>query len=120
MMVERRRWRLEANMASDPDQILLVIQVIKEDFISRFDGLLNAIEGLQAKVKAIAVTEAEDRITTNQDNIVTLLAKNTAMKATIQELVLKVDDLENHSHRSNLYLVGIPEGREVTDLCMFL
>ena len=108
-----------ADMASDPDQILFAMLAIKEDFILRFDGHLNAIEGLQAQLKMITVhvTEGEDRISTNQDDIVKLLAKNTAMKATIQELVHKVDYLENHSHRSNLCLVGIPQSREGTCVC---
>ncbi|CAL8370083.1 unnamed protein product [Gadus morhua 'NCC'] len=45
---------------------------------------------------------AEDRISTNQDDITSLLANNVAMKATIKELAVKVDDLENRSRRSNL------------------
>lgn len=49
--------------------------------------LLNAIQGVQGELKVVTVriTEAEDRISTNQDDIVSLLAQNTAMKATIEE-----------------------------------
>ncbi|CAL8258521.1 unnamed protein product [Arctogadus glacialis] len=66
---------------------------------------------LKAGVKAITVrvTGAEDRISTKQDDITSLLADNVAMKATIKELAVKVDDLENRSRRSNLRLVGVPE-----------
>lgn len=65
----------------------------------RFDGLLNAMQALTADVKAITlrVTAAEDRLSTNQDDITSLLAGNMAMKATIKELAFKIDDLENRS-----------------------
>jgi len=95
---------------------------MKEDFVSRFDGLLSAIQGVQVDLKAVTVrvTEAEDRISTNEDDVAALLAQNTAMKTTVDELVLKVDDLEIRSRRSNLLLVGMPERKEGTDMCAFL
>lgn len=94
---------------------------MKEDFVSQFDGLLNAIQGLQGELKAVMVhvTEAEDRISTNQDDIASLLTQNTTTRKAIDELVLKVDNLENRSCRSNLCLVGLPEGKEGTDMVCF-
>ncbi|CAL8365917.1 unnamed protein product [Arctogadus glacialis] len=102
---------LGTNVTTDSSEILTAIRALKDDFVARFDGLLNAMQGLKADVKAITVrvTGAEDRISTNQDDITSLLADNTAMKATIKELAVKVYDLENRSRRSNLRLVGIPE-----------
>lgn len=38
----------DASMASSPDQILNAIQAMKEDFVSRFDELLNTIQGAAA------------------------------------------------------------------------
>ncbi|KAK1886262.1 Cingulin-like protein 1 [Dissostichus eleginoides] len=95
---------------------------MKEDFVSRFDGLLGAIQEVQVDLKAVTVriTEAEDRISTNEDDVAALLAQNTAMKTTVEELVLKVDDLENRSRCSNLRLVGMLERKEGTDMCAFL
>ena len=109
-------------VTTDSNKILTAIQALKDDFAARLDGLLSAVQGLKADVKAVIVrvTEAEDRIGANQDDIASLLADNTSMKATIKELAFKVDDLENRSRRSNLRLVGIPEGKEGADMCMYL
>lgn len=84
---------------------------MKEDFMSRFDGLLNAIQGVKSELKSVIVrvTEVEDRISSNDDDIASLQTQNSAMKATVEKLVLKVDDLENRSRRFNLRLVGLPE-----------
>ncbi|KAI4799944.1 hypothetical protein KUCAC02_016482 [Chaenocephalus aceratus] len=92
--------------ANAPDKVLTAIQAMKEDFVSRFDGLFSALQGVQVDLKAVTVrvTEAEDRIATNEDDVAALLAQNTAMKTTVEELVLKVDDLENRSRCSNLRL----------------
>lgn len=38
----------------------------------------------------------------------------------MEELVLKVDDLENRARRSNLRLVGLPEEKEGANICAFL
>ena len=73
---------LGTNVTTDSSEILTAIRALKDDFVARFDGLLNAMQGLKAGVKAITVrvTEAEDRISTNQDDITSLLADNMAMK----------------------------------------
>lgn len=87
------------NVGTDSIKILTAIQALRDDFVLRFDGLLNAMQALTADVKAITlrVTAAEDRLSTNQDDIASLLAGNMAMKATIKELAFKIDDLENRS-----------------------
>lgn len=103
-----------ASKATSPDQILAAIQAMKEDFVSRFDGLLNAIQGVQGELKTVTmrVMEAEDGISTNQDGITSLLAQNTTIRKAIDELLLKVDDLENHSRRSNLVWWAYQKGRK--------
>lgn len=94
----------DLDVAASPSQILNAIGTLKEDIVSRFDGLLSAIQGVQGELKAMSscVTEAEDRISTNQDDITSLKTQTNTMKATIEELVSKVDDLENRARRSNL------------------
>lgn len=108
--------------SASPSPILDAISAMKGDFGRRFDGLFSAIEGIQSDLRAVAVrvTEAEDRISTNQDDVASLKTQTSTMKATIEELVSKVDDLENRARRSNLRLVGLPEKVEGSDMCAFL
>ena len=101
-----------------PGLILNAIQTMKEDFVSRFDGLLGAIQGVQGELKSLTgrLTEAEDRIGANEDDLTSLKTQTTTMKAAMEELVLKVDDLENRARRSNVRLVGLPELTEGGDV----
>ena len=105
-----------------PVLILNAIQTMKEDFVSRFDGLLGAIQGVQGELKSLTgrLTEAEDRIGANEDDLTSLKTQTTTMKAAMEELVLKVDDLENRARRSNVRLVGLPELTEGGDVRNFL
>ena len=56
----------DSDVEASRSQILNAIHTIKVDFISRFDG--STIQGLQGELKAVSVrvTEAEDRISSNQ------------------------------------------------------
>lgn len=111
-----------ASLITNTDQILIAIQAMKEDIMSRFDGPLNAIQGVKSELKAVIVrvTEAEDRISSNDDDTTSLQTQNAAMKATMEKLVLKTDDLENRSRCPNLRWVGLPENKEGADTCAFL
>lgn len=74
-------------------QILDAIHTVKEDFVSRFDGLPGAIRGVQGELKALTcMTEAEEKISINEDDLASLKTQSTNMKAAMDELVLKVDD----------------------------
>lgn len=107
---------------ANPNEILSAIHTMKEEFVLRFDSLLGAIQGIQGELKAVSVrmTDAEERISTNQDDINSLRAQSNTMKVALEELVLKVDDLENRARRSNLRLVGLPEEKEGANMCTFL
>lgn len=111
-----------ASGVSQESAILEAIHSLKSDFAVRFDGLLQAINGVQCDLKALTtrVTEAEDRIGTQEDNVSELQTQNAKLKTAIESLSLKVDDLENRSRRSNLRLVGLPEKIEGKDMCAFL
>lgn len=78
-------------------QILDAIHTLKEDFVSRFNGLLGAIRGVQGELKALTgqMTEAEELISINEDDLASLKTQSTNMKAAMEELAFKVDDLEN-------------------------
>lgn len=51
--------------------------------------------------------------------MVFLKAQNSDLKAALNKLEVKVDDLENRAHRSNLRLVGLPESTEAGDVWLF-
>lgn len=112
----------DSDVVASSSSILNAISAMKGEFVLRFDGLFSAIEGIQSELKAVSVrvTEAEDRISTNQDDVASLKTQSNTMKAAIEELVAKVDDLENRARRSNLRLVGLPEKEEGSDMCAFL
>lgn len=90
--------------------------------MSRFDALLGAIQGIRGELKEISgrMTEIEERISTNEDEVSSLQAQSQTMKSTLEELTCKMDDLENRACHSNLRMVGLPEGKEGTDMCTFL
>lgn len=102
--------------------ILEAIYSLKSEFSVRFDGLLQAINGVQCDLKALTtrVTEAEDRISSQEDSVSELQTENAKLKTVVESLSVKVDDLENRSRRSNLRLVGLPEKTEGKDMCAFL
>ncbi len=102
--------------------ILEAIHSLKSDFAVRFDGLLQAINGVQCDLKFLTtrVTETEDRVGTEEDNVSELQTQNAKLKTAIESLSLKIDDLENRSRRSNLRLVGLPEKIEGKDMVAFL
>lgn len=111
------------NDTVSPNQILNTIQTMKEDFVSRFDALLAAIQGIQAELKEVSgrVTEAEERISTNHDDIDSLKAQSHSMKTAMEDkLVCQVDDLENRARHSNLRMVGLPEEKEGANMGDFL
>lgn len=103
-------------------QILDAILMLKNDFVSRFDGLFNAIQGVQGELKTLAgwMTEAEDRVSTIEYDIASLLTQTTTMTAAMKEIAQKVGDLENWARRSILHLVGLPESAEGGEMCAFL
>lgn len=63
---------------------------------------------------------AEDRTGTNKDDIASVKAANIAMETKLETLTRKVEELENHSRRNSIRLVGLLEGKEGKDMCRFL
>lgn len=49
----------DANVAAGPNQILNAVQARNENFMSRFDGLLNAIHGVQSELKVVTMRMTE-------------------------------------------------------------
>lgn len=50
---------------------------------------------------------AEDRTGTNKDDIASVKAANIAMETKLETLTCKVEELENHSRRNSIRLVGL-------------
>lgn len=66
--------------------------------------MLTEFQGMQSDMRMIAtrVIETEDRISVNEDTVVSLQADNSAIKTEIAALQQKIEDLENRSRRSNI------------------
>uniref|UniRef100_H3AZW1 L1 transposable element RRM domain-containing protein n=1 Tax=Latimeria chalumnae TaxID=7897 RepID=H3AZW1_LATCH len=69
---------------------------------------------------ANCVEEIEERVGNTDDNVDDLQSKVTTVQKDTEKLMNKCDDLENHSRRSNLCLIGLPEGSEGDNSCQFL
>ena len=100
----------DSGVAASSSPILSAINAMKGEFVLRFDGLLSAIDGMQSDLKAVSVhvTEAEERMSTNQDDVASLKTQTNTIKVAIEELVSKVYDLENRARRSTFVWSSSP------------
>lgn len=103
-------------------KILNEIRLMKEDFSLKLNGLLAAVDSIKGDIRDISgrLTQAETRISDAEDNITTLQSKTGRVDKDLTALILKVDELENRNRRSNLRLIGLPEGTEGRDAALFL
>lgn len=102
--------------------ILEAIKALKNDFGSKFDGVLTAIHEIKSDFKDFSgrLVQAENRIGDVEDEIAGEKTKIAALEKRVSELTSKVDDLENRSRRSNLRLVNLPEKIEKGNAAAFL
>jgi len=102
--------------------ILEAISALKNDFSSKFDGVLTAINEIKSDFKDFSgrLEQAENRIGDMEDDISNDKTRITILEKQVSELTSKVDDLENRSRRSNLRLVNLPEKVEKGDAAAFL
>ncbi|KAI3365135.1 hypothetical protein L3Q82_010103 [Scortum barcoo] len=82
--------------------ILEAIAALKNDFGSKVDGVLTAINEIKSDFKDFAgrLEQAEDRIGDIEDDIVGEKTKIAKLEKQVSELTSKVDDLENRSPTS--------------------
>ncbi len=108
--------------APDAVGILEAIAALKNDFGSKFDGVLAAINEIKSDFKDFSARlgQAEDRIGDIEDDISGEKTKVAKLEKQVSKLVTKVDDLENRSRRSNLRLVNLPEKVEKSNAAAFL
>lgn len=102
--------------------ILEAIASLKNDFSSKFHGVLTAINESKSDFKDFSgrLEQAESRIGDMEDDIANEKTRITILEKQVSELTSKVDDLENRSRRSNLRLVNHPEKVEKGDAAAFL
>lgn len=120
---------------TDTSDILQAIHSVRVDMTSQFETVLSAVQDVKNQVTECfgRLTQTEERISQTEDSITTQIddqhsrkEKSTlqSMTSTLEKkvavLTWKIDDLENHSRRSNLRLVGLPEKSEGSDACAFL
>lgn len=98
------------------------MQKLRDDFAQRFNTVLETIQSVQGCIGQFSarLSETEERIGRAEDGVVSLDKTTTELKRIVEKLTAKVDDLENRDRRSNLRLVGLPEGAEGRDACSFL
>uniref|UniRef100_A0A3B4EYR5 L1 transposable element RRM domain-containing protein n=1 Tax=Pundamilia nyererei TaxID=303518 RepID=A0A3B4EYR5_9CICH len=102
--------------------VLAAIQSLKVHFTAQLQEVIISNQEIKDAIGVFSerLTSAETRISKVEDDVSFLVSKETSLHKKIQELQLKVDDLENRSRRSNLRLVGLPENTEQGELTIFL
>lgn len=104
------------------DEILSTVNSMKMDFSSRFNKVVDSIDGLRKEINDCIrrVSQTETRISDAEDVTEILRAKVNTLESNEKVLEDKVMDLEARSRRNNLRLVNLPEGAEGQDPCVFL
>lgn len=114
----------EANEDSDVTLrgIMSAINNMKTEFSHKFDGIFTAVESIRKDIMDCSerVTQTEVRISSTEDDVTELRAKIKSLEEKNKTLGEQVLDLESRSRRSNVRLVGVPEGAEGADVCGFL
>uniref|UniRef100_A0A3Q3B0V7 L1 transposable element RRM domain-containing protein n=1 Tax=Kryptolebias marmoratus TaxID=37003 RepID=A0A3Q3B0V7_KRYMA len=114
----------EANASSRTSEanLLEAIQALKTHFTTQLQEIITSNQEIKDTIGVFLerLTSAESRISNLEDGVASLTGKETSIQKKIQDLALKVDELENRSRRSNLRLVGLPEKTEQGDTAAFL
>lgn len=102
--------------------ILEAITALRDNFSSKFDSGLTAINGIKSDFKDFSARlgQAEDWIGDTEDDIVGHKTKIASLEKQVSELTSKMDDLENRNRRSNLRLVNLPEKTKKGNAVVFL
>lgn len=96
-------------------EMMKAFKAMEKQVSDKIDEILSAVMDVTKRM-----TEAEERISGTEDNIVQLKTRNDTLEKQVKSLSDKVVDLENRSRRNNLRLVGLPEKEEGSDACAFL
>lgn len=102
----------QTEVSSSESQILGAKQAIKNDFSTQLHDVVLSNQEIKEAIRTFSerLTEAETHISTDQITSLATLANTTQKK--VQKLASQMEELENRQRRSNLRLVGLPEGSE--------
>lgn len=102
--------------------ILAAIRLLRADVSTQMREVITSNQEIKEAIAVFSerLTSAETRISKVEDDISSLASKESSLQKKVHELTLKLDDLENRHRRSNLRLIGLPEGTEGGDAVSFL
>ncbi|XDV52293.1 hypothetical protein PO909_021036 [Leuciscus waleckii] len=95
--------------------MMKAFKAMERQVSGKVEEILSAVVDVKGRL-----TEAEERISGTEDEIVQLKVRNDTLEKQMKSMADKVIDLENRSRRNNLRLVGLPEKEEGSDACAFL
>lgn len=96
-------------------EMMKAFKAMERQVSGKVDEILSAVVDVKGRL-----TEAEERISGAEDEIVQLKVRNDTLEKQMKSMADKVINLENRSRRNNLRLVGLPEKEEGSDACAFL
>lgn len=114
--------KANADQQDDGADILSAIRTMRADLSVQLRELASSNQEIKEAISAFSerLTAAESRISKAEDDISALTSTEKSTQKKVQELTLKLDDLENRHRRSNLRLIGLPEKTEGGDATDFL
>lgn len=118
-MVDHEEDLEDANVGAN---ILAAIGSLRTDFSTQLREVVLSNQEIKEAIGAFSerLTVAESRISKAEDDISELTGREKSLQKKVQELTIKLDDLENRHRRSNLRLIGLPEKTEGGDAVAFL
>uniref|UniRef100_H2ZSQ1 L1 transposable element RRM domain-containing protein n=1 Tax=Latimeria chalumnae TaxID=7897 RepID=H2ZSQ1_LATCH len=109
-------------MAHSMELVLRDIQQSNSHTEEKINEINSSISNMDKKMEVFTkwLDDAEHRIGNMEDAVQALETTIQQLQENIVKLQDKTKDLENHSRRCNLRLVGLPEGEEGKDPISFL
>ncbi|KAL0198383.1 hypothetical protein M9458_006923, partial [Cirrhinus mrigala] len=104
----------EAEIQPDNSVILSAINGLKSEFLSQYKDVLAAVKEVREDFSSFAgrLTEAESRIGQAEDDISDLQGRVSKLERTALDLASALDLAECRSRRSNIRILGLPNGIE--------
>lgn len=98
------------------------LEIIGDDFSSKISEILEVIQDVKKDISDFLsrLDEAEGRIANVEDAVHSEKVKSDMLIKQVTFLMNKLDELENHSQRSNLRIVNMPEKTEGNYVLAFL
>lgn len=109
-------------MAEDISRIYALLKETSERQDAKLDSIETYTKAVDSKLSDLATRlgDVESRIAFLEDANTALEANPPASRSEVEDLILKVDELENRSRRNNLRFIGFPENCEKSDALGFM